>query len=659
MQRYLRPDVLDDAGITDFDSWAATFGEVTTDLELSPDGSRFRMQSRFAKFRNVPELLRMWHLSADIKTAEDLQLPTPALRNNTAETAVAPASSELGAFMRELSDRADKVQHRAVDPAEDNMLRIATHGRMAALDLRLLGRDPGDGTKILAAADRIAATYHANADRPYSNADRPGALQLVFSDLGTPRDGWNVYDELRAQLIARGVPAPAVRFVHEARNDREKGELFAACRNGRVSVLIGSTERMGVGTNVQARAVALHHLDCPWRPADIAQREGRVLRQGNLNPQVEIIRYVSEGSFDAYLWQTVERKARFIGQVMRGRLDMREIEDIGDTALSYSEVKALASGDPRILEKAKADSELNRLERLERSHHRTTLTLRAAVERADTKAPALTADLARIDAGLTRHVDTRGDHFVMTVGERRFTNRSDASLALRDTLASIGYPSFGAAAAPTAVGAVGGFTVLATRMRYPDPHVRLELADVPRSNFVVDDSELRAERPYGIVTRLENRAGALPATRKEIERDLHTFTSERARAMTELATPFLHGQALADARARSAQLAVELAESSQQPTAVDAWSTPATDAPSAPASQVFVTRDDGLTYFAGEPPRSSLPSTYAQPVATEDRPAFVGGEPPRPSLPATYAQAVTTEDRPASVAGEPPRPSLP
>ena len=206
-----------------------------------------------------------------------------------------------------------------------------------------------------------------------------GSLQLVFCDLGTPGPGWNVYDELRDQLAARGLPREAVRFIHEAKTDRDKAQLFAACRAGRVAVLVGSTEKMGVGTNVQDRAIALHHLDAPWRPADVAQREGRILRQGNLNPEVQIIRYVTERSFDGYMWQTLERKARFIDQVMHGRLDTREIADIGDTALSFSEVKALATGNPLLMDKAEADAALARLQRAERAHLRNQDALRHAI----------------------------------------------------------------------------------------------------------------------------------------------------------------------------------------------------------------------------------------------------------------------------------------
>jgi hypothetical protein len=309
----------------------------------------------------------------------------------------------------------------------------------------------GDPIKLTAAATRIAADYHANLQLTYPGSAIPGVLQLVFCDLGTPQSraqaglggDWNVYDELKGLLVARGVPAQTIRYVHEARNDKEKGELFAAARSGRVSVLLGSTEKMGVGTNVQARALALHHLDCPWRPADLAQRDGRILRQGNLNPDVEILRYITEGSFDAYLYQTVERKKRFIDQVMRGRLarGVREIEDISETALSYSEVKALATGDPRIMEKARLDADLTRLERLERSHHRNQRALSATISHAEHDLPALAAERDALDAAITARVPSGGDRFTMTVGTHRYTARADAAIALRDALAAVPPPA--------------------------------------------------------------------------------------------------------------------------------------------------------------------------------------------------------------------------
>ncbi|GAA4554905.1 SNF2-related protein [Pseudonocardia xishanensis] len=416
MQRYLRPDLLDAAGVRDFDTWAATFGQSTTDVELSPDGGSFRLKQRFARFHNVPELLRMWWVSGDVKTAEDLKLPRPELLprpedgQRAPRTFVIPPSPQLQDYIVELAARAEKVQQRAVEPDQDNMLLISSNGRAAALDMRLVGQQapPGE-SKIDVAADEIARIWQENRDNVYyekkSTREQPvrGALQLVFCDLSTPHpERWNVYEALRELLVERGLPAQQIRFIHEARNDREKGELFEACRTGRVSVLVGSTAKMGVGTNVQDRAIALHHLDCPWRPADLAQRDGRALRRGNQHSEIGLYRYVVEGSFDAYSWQTVGRKATFIAQVMRGRLDQREIEDIGDSALSYNEVKALAAGNPLLLDKAKADADLARLERLERSHVQARSRLRYSIEQNQRAIGRLEGNISSIEAAVVR-----------------------------------------------------------------------------------------------------------------------------------------------------------------------------------------------------------------------------------------------------------------
>jgi N12 class adenine-specific DNA methylase len=646
MQRYLRPDILDAAGLTDFDSWAATFGEVSTDLELTPDGSGYKMKSRFAKFRNVPELLRMWHLSADIKTAEDLNLPTPAIAGGQPETVVVPASNQLTEFMRQLAERADRVQAKAVDPSEDNILKVAGHGRMAALDLRLLPRDlyaalpapdPGERTKLEAAADRIAAIHHQHADRTYPNHPAQGALQLVFCDLGTPDGkGWNAYAELRDLLAARGVPAERVRFMHEARNDREKGELFAAARTGRVSVLIGSTEKMGVGTNVQARAAALHHLECPWRPADLAQRDGRAIRQGNLNDEVALYRYVTEQSFDGYTWQTVERKARFIAQVMRGKLDVREIEDVGDVALSYAEVKALACGDPRILEKARVDAETTRLERLQRAWARTHRALEATVDGADRRIPLLQADLDRLDDALPRVRPTRGDDFVMTVANATYDSRSGAAAALRNSLALIDPRHRDIE--PRVVAHLGGFDVLAAGHQLLEPHLRVELAGVPRSGVDVGLDELRPERPIGLITRLENRVAGLTQQRAEIAHEISRARTERDRAAVELGQPFPHEAALATTRRRGAELADQLAAeaaateqpaTTANPPAVEAAATSPAWRQMAEAIDPTITRDPSWPALAvalqraqdaGYPARRQLPTLAAE-ILPDEQPA--------------------------------------
>ena len=446
MQHYLRPDLLQAAGIEDFDTWAATFGQTVTQIEMAPEGgSSFRQKTRFAKFTNVPEMLRMWHVSADIKTGEDLKLPVPALARREAdgqrapETVIVEPSDTLLAYVAELGERADKIRNRAVRPEEDNMLKVSGDGRKAALDLRLIGEPMTIPGKVDAAAARITAIWEAHRHDVYTTADGQdspvrGSLQIVFCDLGTPGDGWNVYAELRDQLTARGLPREGIRFVHEAKTDRDKGELFAACRAGSVAVLVGSTEKMGVGTNVQARAVALHHLDCPWRPADVAQREGRILRQGNQNAEVQILRYVTERSFDGYMWQTVERKARFIAQVMRGRLDVREIEDIGDAALSYNEVKALATGNPLLMDKAEADAELTRLERAERAFHRNQDALRYKITSAEKRIQTLTSLVSEIDTAIGRRRDTRGDAFTMTFDGVTYAKRSHAGHRLMQFL---------------------------------------------------------------------------------------------------------------------------------------------------------------------------------------------------------------------------------
>ena len=574
MLRYLRPDLLDAAGIEDFDTWAAAFGEVVTGIELSPDGARPRMKSRFARFKNVPELLRMWHVCADVKTAEDLQLPVPQLSMRSdgkrgPQIVVVPPSPELQDLVADLGRRADAIRVRAVKPEQDNMLKIAGDGRAAALDLRLVGEHTTETTKLDVAADRIAATWRAHReDRfPGPGGDEhpvPGGLQLVFSDLGTPNpERWNVYQQLRTQLHERGMPVGSVRFMHEARNDVEKAAMFQAARSGQIAVLIGSTQRMGVGTNVQARAVALHHLDCPWRPADIAQREGRIIRWGNHNPEVDILRYVTEGSFDAYSWQTVTRKAGFIAQIMRGRLDVREIEDIGDVALSFDEVKALATGDPRILDKAKADADLTRLERLERAHHRNRDHLVRSARDADRTVAELSTELATVQAAIGRRTDTRGEAFRAVLGTQPHTNRADAGRALQamllpplDRLDRYSRPTD-----TRVIGQLGGHQITAALHPAGDDILaQLTLPGVPRATMTLEREQLRDADPAGLIMRIENRLTGLDRLAEQLGTDITAATRQGEKARAEQDQPFAQAAQLADARARSAELAREMTQ---------------------------------------------------------------------------------------------------
>jgi N12 class adenine-specific DNA methylase len=561
MQRYLRPDLLDDAGIEVFDTWAATFGQVVSQVELAPEGGSFRMKSRFARFANVPEMLRMLHVAADVKTAEDLALPVPAVKQRgdgqrAPQTVTVEPSAQLLAYVRDLGERAARVRSRAVRPDEDNMLKISGDGRRAALDMRLLGLPQTTPGKIAAAADRIAAIWKSRHNDTYVDpAGVPypvrGSLQLVFCDLGTPGPGWNAYDELRDQLTARGLPPAAIRFIHEARTDRDKARLFAACRAGAVAVLVGSTEKMGVGTNVQDRAVALHHLDAPWRPADVAQREGRILRQGNLNPEVEIIRYVTERSFDGYMWQALERKARFISQVMHGRLDAREIGDIGDVALSFGEVKAIATGNPLLLDKAEADAALARLQRAERAHHRNQDALHHAIAGYQAEISRLTVLADAIGAAITRRQDTRGGKFTMTVGETRYTKRPDAGLHVTRILVRELAEMPRSPGRAVTIGRLGGFAVTAETSATPGAAtVTVRLEEAPGAAIELPASGLRDADPVRLVTRLEHRLAELETRKASVLAGIEHARRQLAHARSTAGQPFPHAADLAAARER-------------------------------------------------------------------------------------------------------------
>jgi N12 class adenine-specific DNA methylase len=583
MMRYLRPDLLAEANVQDFDAWAATFGQTVTEMELAPAGG-YRLATRFARFTNVPEMLRIWHTMGDIKTAADLHLPTPELvaredGQRVPRVVTVPASTALRAYVTELGLRADAVKSRSVDPREDNMLKISTDGRQAALDLRMVGVDPQDDglfaepTKLAVAAQTIASIWREHRDDIYTDpvtgqeSATSGALQLVFCDLGTPSSKWNAYDELRDLLTEQGLDRSRVRFIHEAATDTAKATLFAAARSGQIDVLIGSTAKMGVGTNIQARAIALHHLDCPWRPADVEQREGRLLRQGNQNPQVHVLRYVSEGSFDAYMWQTVQRKATFIGQLMRGGLEQRSIEDIGSDALSYAEVKALASGNPLLLEKAQADAEVARLSRLHRAWERNRFALRSTVATSSELVARVEQELPAVRAGIARTVSTRAEAFTMSIDAVAYPERATAAAALatwvREHTRGVSWWQNSTPLGP--VGVLGGHTIEATQiLRQGRPAIGFHLRDVPHSGVVVSrDSFVDIERSglgpvLGAVRQIENRITSLPTVAEQLTTQRATAQREGQVARQGLNKPFKHAEALNQAREHAAQITAEL-----------------------------------------------------------------------------------------------------
>jgi hypothetical protein len=413
IQTYLQPDRLAELDLDAFDAWARNFVEFETRVEVAPDGGSFRLHTRPSRFHNLPELRRLLAEVADIRTADTLNLPRPKAEY---ETVVVPPSPELEAYVATLVRRADALRSGQRQDG-DNMLVICSDGRKAALDLELVGirssrpgkveyvvervlhqwrtvkapaapmpestsPAPGNGRRLGQASLFARPRASGGLGRAVQRTRQPEALQIVFCDQGTPReDSAQVYGKIRAGLMAGGMPARLIRFVHDAKTDSAKAMLFADCRAGKVAVLLGSTDKLGVGTNIQRYCTALHHVDAPWRPADIEQREGRPLRPGNLNAVVRIFRYVTERSFDSYMWQALERKARFIAQILTGRLTARTVEDIGEIALTYAEVKALATGNPLLLDQAEVQAEVARLRQLAIAHERGRLRARSQIDR--------------------------------------------------------------------------------------------------------------------------------------------------------------------------------------------------------------------------------------------------------------------------------------
>ncbi len=397
LQRFLHPEALAERGIGHFDAWASVFGDIVEAVELSPDGNSLRSNRRFAQFVNLPELLQMFHQFADVKTAAMLDLPCPALRGGAAAVVACPMSETQRAWQASLVRRYERVRAGGVEPREDNALKITTDGRKLALDVRLVAEGAGDfaESKVNALVTNVADIWRETA------AQR--ATQMIFCDLGVKsRDGsHSVYQDVIAKLEALGVPAAEIANIGDYNTDAKKEQLFERVRKGDVRVLLGSTAKMGTGTNVQERLIALHHLDAPWKPAEVEQRDGRMLRQGNTNPEVRLFRYVTENSFDAYMWQTLETKAGFINQVMAGESGLRRMQDVNEQTLSYAEVKAIASGNPAMMTLAQMDMEMQRLSRLKRAHADEQYRLRQQVrEVQDGELPMQAGYLRRLEADM-------------------------------------------------------------------------------------------------------------------------------------------------------------------------------------------------------------------------------------------------------------------
>lgn len=424
MQKYLQPDDLLKKGIDSFDSWASVFGEVTSNYEVSPDGSHYKERIRFSKFHNLPELLTSFKNIADIKTSESLNLDVPKLKNNKFTIIKSPKSDELSMVLDDLSERSEKIKNRQVAPKDDNMLKITSEGRKSALDLRVLSPIWSDlpDSKVNKAVENI---YNIWRDTEVNKS-----TQMVFCDLSTPKSNgdFNVYDDIKDKLIEKGIPENEVAFIHDFESDVAKSTLFENVREGNVRILMGSTGKMGTGVNVQNKLIALHHIDVPWRPSDMEQREGRIIRQGNTNKEVEIFRYVTEGSFDSYMYQILENKQRFISQIMVDNTSSisRSADDIGEQILSYEEIKSIATGNPYILEKFKIDNEVNRLSNIVNRLKIERTNMNNQLETLPNKIESLKLKISKTEKDIALRDSNESENFEMTIQNNIYNKRSDA-----------------------------------------------------------------------------------------------------------------------------------------------------------------------------------------------------------------------------------------
>ena len=574
MMRYLQHDMLKRNSLTHFDCWASAFGETTTAIELAPEGTGYRARTRFAKFFNLPELMNLFREAADIKTADQLNLPTPTAVYHTEVTQPTALQQQM---VQELSERAAKVHAGSVDASTDNMLKITSDGRKLGLDQRIINPDlPDDpNSKVNRCVDNI--------HRIWQDGQAEKLTQLVFCDLSTPKGKaaqsgriaakgtdspelhaleaaidaetepeeppFTIYDDIREKLVARGIPREQIAFIHEANTEVRKKELFAKVRSGQVRVLMGSTFKMGAGMNVQDRLVALHDLDCPWRPGDLEQRSGRIIRQGNRNKEVHIYRYVTESTFDAYLWQTVENKQKFISQIMTSKSPVRSCEDIDEAALSYAEIKALCAGDERIREKMDLDVDVARLRLMKANHQSQQYRLEdnilrhfpAQIEENKGFLSGFEADMKTLEA----HPHPKDGFAGMEVKGDFLTDKDNAGAAILEAFKD----AKGLESVP--IGTYRGFSMSLTVENFGKDFIltlkgkmshRVELGKDARGNLV----------------RIDNALAQMPERHKTVQGRLENVQAQLATAKAELGKPFPQETELKEKSARLAELNAEL-----------------------------------------------------------------------------------------------------
>ena len=543
IMRYLQYDTLQKLHLGHFDSWAASFGETVTAIELSPEGTGYRAKTRFARFFNLPELISLFKESADVQTADMLNLPVPEAEYINEVLKPSETQQEM---VSSFADRAERVRNGNVDPRTDNMLKITNDGRKLALDQRLINDLLPDEPE-----SKVNLCVE-NAYQVWEESTPDKSTQLIFCDLSTPKaDGtFNVYDDVREKLVAKGIPREEIAFIHEANTETKKAELFAKVRSGQVRILLGSTPKLGAGTNIQDRLIALHHLDCPWKPSDLEQQEGRILRQGNRNQKVKIFRYVTENTFDSYMWQILENKQKFISQIMTSKSPVRACDDVDDTALTYAEIKALATGNPYIKEKMDLDIQVSKLKLMRANHTSQIYSLESDIAR---RYPAeITAAKERI-AGLKADLavakpllEQDKEKFSITVKDRVYSDRKEAGSAILAACAAMKI-----AKTEGQIADLGGFAISS---RFDAFAQTFKLTIKRQSSYTI---ELGSD-PAGNIQRILNALASIEKTLPQVERRLETLQQQLAEAKEEVQRPFPQETELNEKSARLAELNVLL-----------------------------------------------------------------------------------------------------
>lgn len=580
MSRYLRPDLLEDAGVRSFDQWGATFGETVTRIERDAAG-RLKQRTRFAKFKNIPEMLSSWQQFADVRRPEDLNLPVPDQAVNTAgerrpEMVVIPRTETHAKYMEYLEERLDKLSGRP-EKGADNHLAVYGDGRKVALDPRMVGKEFSGDVKINYVTRRIAAIWRENRDNEYSVpgtsdvSEHKGALQIVFCDLSTPNETeWNAYDQMKSDLASKhGMDRDRIRFIHEAKDDEQRATMFKNAREGRIDVLIGSSQKMGTGANIQARAVAMHHVDCPWRPDELEQREGRILRQGNQNSEVQIYRYATEDTFDSTSWDIIGRKATAIAQVMRGRLDVRELDDPGDLALDAQQLMAASSGNPLLVERTELDVTVQKLSRRARGHEKSQSALKYRKRSAEQRIAHVDRALPQLEEAIARRVDTHGDLFRAQVGNTVYDDRKEASEAIYALVGRAMRPGGGLLNGEGNKITMGGF-IVNVDIRYSASEGRRLLLTLDDTGVETDSVQVdvdfeavvdpRSSLARNVAQLIENKVTGLDRVKERLVANRAEAESVLEAVEGQLGKPFKHADELADAQKHLAEIDTKIKE---------------------------------------------------------------------------------------------------